>query len=223
MKKTLVASIIGIVGSVASVHGQGQIVFNNYISASYLPVVYNSNATLAPTGLAGKNVNDAGVEVQLFYAPGTFSSLSSFLSAATAGGTTFINTGINTAGTTSGGTGPGGYYTASTPQVLTGWTPTGVDSTVTFLVEAWQTAGQFAGGGTFATSLMTGMSGLWTEGPAPDANSNGIQPTTGIAAGFAGGPPLTVMSIAPVPEPTTLALAGLGGLASLVMLRRKHA
>jgi hypothetical protein len=29
--------------------------------------------------------------------------------------------------------------------------------------------------------------------------------------------------VAPVPEPTTLALAGLGGLASLVALRRKQA
>ncbi len=45
---------------------------------------------------------------------------------------------------------------------------------------------------------------------------------TGInSPGFVSFAPFTVAAV--VPEPTTLALAGLGGLASLVMLRRKKA
>ena len=48
--------------------------------------------------------------------------------------------------------------------------------------------------------------------------------TDGIGSNFGdNGTPMPAFVVAPVPEPTTLALAGLGGLASLVAFRRKQA
>jgi len=48
--------------------------------------------------------------------------------------------------------------------------------------------------------------------------ASNLAPVPSLASDFG---PVTV-SVAPVPEPTTLALAGLGGLASLVAFRRKQ-
>jgi hypothetical protein len=68
---------------------------------------------------------------------------------------------------------------------------------------------------------------LWTEVVDPGLATSsltgfGIVPQSVEVAGFmAGGP--SELTLTAVPEPTTLALAGLGGLASLVALRRKNA
>jgi len=202
MKKTLVASMLGL-GLAASSYGQGVVSFNNYISTSFNQVNYATDAALG--GLSGQHVVDPNVELQCFYAIGTFGSSAAFFSAATAGVTTFINPGVTYAG--------GGYYTGPN-QTITGWTS---GQTVTFAVEAWQTSGTF-GGATFAQSLERGTSGLWTESAAASASVNGIQPAANPATGFAGGPP--VMSIDLVPEPSTIALAGLG-MASLLAVRRR--
>jgi PEP-CTERM motif len=60
-----------------------------------------------------------------------------------------------------------------------------------------------------------GRSGAWTESTiSASATSTSIFGDNGVAPNFV---------VAPVPEPTTLALAGLGGLASLVAFRRKKA
>jgi len=219
MKRALIAAILGVAGSVATTYGQGVILFNNYSSTPYNPVVYNSNPALAPAGLAGDNVNDSGVELQLFYALGTFGSVNSFLTAAgSAVGTTFIDTGLNqTAGF--GATGPGGYYDDATTIALAGWNAS-TAATATFYVEAFETTGIYAGGGTYANSLLTGASGLWTETTAPTGSANGIQPSSNPPEPFASGPPETVMTVV-VPEPTTLALAGLGGAALLAFRRKK--
>jgi PEP-CTERM motif len=60
-----------------------------------------------------------------------------------------------------------------------------------------------------------GRSGSWTESSISAASTSlSIFGDNGVAPSFV---------VAPVPEPTTLALAGLGGLASLVAFRRKQA
>jgi len=224
MKKALVAAILGVAGSVATTYGQGVVQFNNYQSYVYNPVRYNSSAGSAPAGDAGENVNDPNVEVALFYALGTYSSVGSFLTAAgSAVGTTFIDTTKNSGGTYGAGT-PGGYYDDSSPITLAGWSST-TAATATFYVEAWETSGTYAGGGTYTNSLLTGASGLWTETTAvTESGANpgtyGIVPSADPSDTFLSGPPTTIMST--VPEPTTLALAGLGGLASLVAFRRKQ-
>jgi hypothetical protein len=206
MKKTLVASILGL-GLSATAFGQGVVQFNNYQSTSFQQVSYgNDAATQAALGaLAGTPVTDPGVEVQLFWALGTFANQAAFNAAANAGVTTFINPLFTYQG--------GGYY-GGPNQTLTGWTPA---QTVTFEVEAWQTTGPH-GGATFGQSGLSGVSGLWTEVAAANSAANGIQPAANPATFFNGGPP--AMSIAIVPEPSVFALSGIGA-AALMLIRRK--
>ncbi len=218
MKKAIVASILGIAGSIATTYGQGIIFWNNFQTASYQPVIYQG----------GGNVNSATVELGLYYALGTYSSVGTFMAAATLGQTTFIDTTLNTDGAYNGspqvGTGgPGGYYDPGANVVIAGWSTTA--PVVTFLMQGWQTAG-LNGGATYALSNLRGQSGLWTETVDPGFGNTGnigfgIVPSTSVAGFMANGPLSTALAV--VPEPTTLALAGLGGLASLVAFRRKQA
>jgi len=69
---------------------------------------------------------------------------------------------------------------------------------------------QYAGHtASFSQSMATGLATAWTADGSPATGGSGYLPPT--------------FTVAAVPEPTTLALAGLGGLASLVALRRKQA
>jgi len=215
MNKAILASMAGIALSGLAAFGQGgAIYFDNYSSTVYNPVIYGG--LYVSPGLAGKNVDDSGVELQLFYAYGTYTDLYGFMAAATPGVTTFINPGINPTGqygtATSKGS-PGGYYLGP-DQVLPDWVP---GETVTFMVEGWETAG-LAGGPTFGSSLLRGFTDLWTETGAATANDNGIQPYDYPPANFNAGPPVLVLG---APEPATLALAGLGLLSLLALARWK--
>lgn len=116
----------------------------------------------------------------------------------------------------------GGANVATT----TGWTPGNTNS---FLVAGWNTAmghdwstvsaalqaGTAPANGLFGMSLVSfGMAGggtagipsfsLWATGPGLQGNS--------LTSGFA---------LLPIPEPTTIALAGLGAAALLIFRRRK--
>ena len=196
MKRKLVAAFIGFGVSATACLGQGHIIFSNYTSTTYNPIVYNNDPT--------NRVTDPGVEVQLFFASGVFTDPVAFLSVATAGNTTFINPSFTFGG--------GGYYADPNDQLLPSAT-----GPVTFMVEAWQTTGPY-GGATFATSDLRGQSGLWQETAAADANSNGIQPTSNPQKSFLIGPP--AMSIG-IPEPATFVLAGFGAAAMFAVRRRK--
>jgi hypothetical protein len=212
MKKVIVASILGLAGSVATTYGQGIILFDNYDSTTFQPVLYGSGVT---GQAAGANVNNASATISLLYALGTYSSVSSFLAAATTVATTPIDPTKNNPNAGFGGTGPGGYYDDGTAVVLPGWT---TSATATFLTE-----GSLLNG----SQPLSGMSSLWTEVVDPgyataSLTGFGIVPQAVLVAGFMNGGP-TELTLSPVPEPTTLALAGLGGLASLVALRRKQA
>lgn len=218
MKTAIFASVLGIAFSAMTASGQGgAILFNNYISSYmsgvYRPVVYDD--LLVPPGFPGKNVNDPNVELQLFYAYGAYPDIASFMAAAVAGVTTFIDTSINQDGTfgpaTSKGS-PGGYYRGPI-QLLPDWV---AGDTITFMVEGWETAGPY-GGVTYGTSWLKGRTSLWTETGAALPGDGGIQPYPSQPPGyFAAGPPVLVMGI---PEPATLAFAGLG-LLSLMALAR---
>ena len=203
MKRVLLAATIGLGASATACLGQGHIIFSNYTSTTYNPIVYYYDPS--DPSLTGKPVTDPGVEVQLFFASGAFTDVSSFLSVATAGNTTFINPSFTFGG--------GGYYADPNDQLLPSAT-----GPVTFMVMAWQTTGQY-GGATFATSDVRGRSGLWQETAAINADSNGIQPTSNPQKSFLIGPP--AMSIGMGPEPSTLALAGFGAAVMVAARRRK--
>jgi hypothetical protein len=67
------------------------------------------------------------------------------------------------------------------------------------------------------STTFRGRSGAFTESTIANSASS---PVTFFGDN---GPGMPNFQVAPVPEPTTLALAGLGGLASLVAFRRKQA
>ena len=209
MKKAIVASVLGIAASGIAAYGQGQVIFNNYSSTTYAAdqVLWGANSGHT----SGTAVNTASVEVQLFWALGNLTSdtASQFLAVANAGVTANIST---TANQTSPyyGVGAGGYF-AGPVQTLAGWS----SGAVTFLIEGWDTTT----GATYAASTVNGLSALWSETGAT-AGNNGIQPTSLPPEYFAASPGL-VLTGSPVPEPTTMALGGLG-LAALMFFRRKN-
>lgn len=221
MNKMLAASILGVTASVSVSYGNGAILFDNYQSSSYEPVIYGVGVA---GHSAGSNVDDPNVELQLFYAIGTFSSTGSFLAVATAGETTFIDPGLNASGYY--GNGPGGYYDDPIAQTIIGWTGQvgGVytigSNPVTFMVEGWGTGAMY-GGDTYGTSSLKAQSSLWTEvaGNLEDG-LGGIAPAVSPAFNFSNGPPLLAFVV--IPEPATLTLVGLGA-AGLLALRRLKA
>jgi hypothetical protein len=193
MKKAIVLSVLGLAASGMAAFGQGAIVFNNYVTFTYEPVYYNPTASLAPSGLAGKNA-DTTTEVQLFYAVGSYGSTAAFLAAATAGNTAFITASYNGAGTYGGidhvsNGGLGGYYSGGTQSIGPGWAS---GDTVTFLVEGWETAGLY-GGATYSASTLRGQSALWTENAA-------IVSSSLPANNMANGPTSLELSIVPEPD-----------------------
>lgn len=212
MKKAIVLSVLGIAASGLGAFGQGVIQFGNYTSTSYEPVYYNPNPAFAPAGLAGANVNNTAVDLQIYYMLGDQSAdtLNTFLSVATAGATTSITPGTNPAGTYKGNPAPtgaiggaGGYFTLAT-QTIAGWS----SGSVTFAIIAWDSTG----GATYATSLLTGSSGLWV-----DNGSDIVTVASGSSPNIADNPAIMMST---VPEPATMALGGLG-LAALIAFRRK--
>lgn len=221
MKKAILVSVLGMAFSGLTAFGQGSIRFSNYSSTVYNPVVYGYAPPGIPgAGPAGKNVDDPNVELQLFYLYGTVSmSPAAFLAAATPGLTTFINRGINGGGQygtpTSIGS-PGGYYNGGV-QYLWDWQP---GETVTFMVAAWDsTKGDGTLGGALSSGGFAGFTSMWQEVGVPPGQ-NGIQPIPLPAESFAAGPPVLFYATM-IPEPATLACAGLGLLSLLALARWK--
>jgi len=97
----------------------------------------------------------------------------------------------------------GGFFSAANPVTVA------TSGQITFEVVAFN-------GSTYANSTIRGRSGSFTMTGLNAAPA----PTNGLGDN---GQAMPNFYVAPVPEPTTLALAGLGGLASLVALRRKQA
>jgi len=208
MKKAIVASILGLAASGIAAFGQGNVNFNNYSSTTYATdqVLWGANSGHT----AGTPVGSASVEVQLFYELGTISgTAANFASTATAGITGFISTTANAGGHY--GVGPYGYFAAGN-QIINGWS----SGPVTFMYEAWDTTT----GASFAAATVEGYSALWQETGSATASSNGIEPTSLPPQFFADSPGVTLTGV--VPEPTTLAFAGMGLLSLLAIARRKN-
>lgn len=202
MKKTLVASILGLATTLAVVsssYAQGSVKFDTYNAAVYSPIKYTADtANLASAGvstaLAGTTVGN-NFHAALYYGLGnTFTSLSQL---------TLVPGSELTVGALLPGyiTGPG----VTIPGYTTG--------PVTFAVVTWAISGP-ASGATFATSGLTGQSALWVE----SSIASGTNPTDTFKVGV---PAITVSATGVIiPEPTTLTLAGLGA-AALLLRRRK--
>jgi len=195
MKKTIVMAALGLTASAVSSFGQGSVLFSSYNANNGAGAyTYLFNSTTA--------IPD-GFHADLYDAAGTVSDPVNINLATGAGSVSSLPTGLTDLNIT-GVTYSGGYFNDGA-NIIT----TATSGPITFEVVAFN-------GSTYATSTIRGRSGSFTmtglnAAPAP-LNQLGDN-----------GPGFPAMYVASVPEPTTLALAGLGGLASLVALRRKQA
>ena len=184
-------------GLAATSYGQGYISFQNYASTPYYAVVYGSQAQGIPAGLANTGAGPE-VSVELGYEFGTQTSFTLVPSSVTP-----MNPALQQGDNTPAPPAPaiGGWFIGPTVTIA-GYSSGNVE----FEMLATANSGAAAG----ATGSL-----VWTE------------PASAIATGisspgeFTALPGDTVLTL-PVPEPTTLALAGLG-LAALVVSRRKKA
>jgi len=194
MKKTVIIAVLGLAASVASSYAQGFIAFNSYVA--------NAGAGATTSFSFGSSGFVPGsFTAELFFALGTVSdpvtqsSATSVLTPPT--GFTAIPSSIVNFDASGDGYFQGGTVT------IPGYT----SGAVSFQVVAT---------GVVNGVTWYGRSGSFTESTIANSAS---APLTSFGDNGTGLPSFVV---APVPEPTTLALAGLGGLASLVALRRKQ-
>jgi hypothetical protein len=193
MKKSVVIAVLGAAGFAVSSYGQGVIQFDTYAGS------YNGGSIAQVSQLAGGAVVADGIfSGELYYAFGTVSDPVS----ATAASITQAISAQFTALPSSVTAVIGGYIQDGTQVQIPGYTAT--TGPITFEIGFVGSNGQI------------GRSGSFTES---SINVLGVPATTFGA----NGPGPGQMLVASVPEPTTLALAGLGGLASLIALRRKQA
>jgi hypothetical protein len=197
MKKSIFMAVLGVAALAAtSSYGQGTIVFSSYAA--------NGGAGAITTFFGTSSPLPTGYTAQLYYFIGTLSdpvntsSASSVLTAPAAG---FVALAGATAAYDNSGGATGqqglGYFDGSAVSI-----PGYSSGPITFEIVA-------TGNGFY------GRSGSFTE----SSISTGLAPSGYFGDNSSGMPAFVV---APVPEPTTLALAGLGGLASLVAFRRKQ-
>jgi hypothetical protein len=206
MKKSLIFGILGLVAGVASSYGQGFIKLDNYNSNGGSGVGPEITFGVGSGGTVGAGL-PAGWTVGIYFASGNImGSLSS-----TAAGSGSVDP-LFTLGSGSGSTaaidtsafGDPGYFIAGT-SFNTGLAPGQITvELVAYLTSAGSYNNDTTVRGHSAAFLAT--TGTITANPQP------------LIGDF-----MSAFSVTAVPEPTTLALAGLGGLASLVAFRRKKA
>jgi hypothetical protein len=196
MKKSVLLGIIGLAAGMATSYGQGYITLDNYTSGlNTTPITY-----------LGTPLSSAW-NVGLYFVGATTSAGSGLVEGAGNGipsATLALGTGAGATDTfaSDNATGNPGFY-GSSAAFNTGST---TFTFATLEVIAYN-------GATYASSTIRGHSAAFTM-----ATVTATSPTPIYTGDFS-----SSFIVTAVPEPATLALAGLGGLASLVALRRKQA
>jgi len=198
MKKSVVIAALGLAAGAMTSFGQGSMTFNSYLanSSAGVPVYLNT---------VGGSLLGAGYTADLAYSTTAFTdtagngNLNGSLSLS-ASSLFNVATPFGTSGATLG------YFQSPHNFSLSPYT---AGTTVYFEVIAYN-------GSSYANATIRGHSASFSTTLA----TGSALPVDIGAAGFTS---FAVSAVTAVPEPTTLALAGLGGLASLVALRRKQA
>ena len=199
MKKSILTLSVaaGALALAASAQAQGSIWLNNYDSGAGVFQGLSSNVS-APLG----------TDVEVLVGP-TAGSLAAVV---TSGGT-YNGLSVFTLTDNSGGTG-GSFFDANFGATSVAAAGSGFAEVLTW-----------SGASTYALALTT--TGAWTGSSGVFAQTVGTTipaaPSTPTPVSLALPGNIYEVQTTSVPEPTTLALAGLGGLASLVALRRKQA
>jgi len=213
MKKSVILGILGLAAVAAtSSYGQGYILLSNYASGTGT-LTYGANVPAnGVSGAVGSGPLSTAWTVGLYFTAGTPAITdpagTGIPLAPLALGT---GTGSSIAIGAGNANGQPGYY-ASIPFFNAG---VAAGSTITAEMITFPTSA-----GSYASALYRGHSSPFTIVTVPVTST--APNITGLANGLAASGSILVGAVAPVPEPTTLALAGLGGLASLVALRRKQ-
>jgi hypothetical protein len=207
MKKSVFLAAFGLAIGVVSSDAQGYVVFSSYAANGDIGAL---------TSFAGNDGHmtysgpiPEGFTADLYYALGTVSDPVNFSSPST---TSIDPTGLTDSGVTATYDNSGaaigaaglGYFDGGVVTI-----PGYTGGPITFEVVAFS-------GSSYSDSAFRGRSGAFTM--------DSIATSASITATFFGenGQPMPNFYIFIIPEPTTLALAGLGGLVSLVMFRPKQ-
>jgi len=217
MKKSLIIGLLA-TGSALASYGQGQIIFSNYGGTSSPTVQYSTVAANVPSGKAGLAIGNT-FNVGLLYYVGTSSAdvatsssqmtAFSFATAPIFGKFSTFNAGDSSPSAQNGA----GWFSGG--QITIPGVTSGTATFVSFLLEAYNAP-------TFGGATVRGQSSIFKT---PVWSGSGGVPSMAGAFGFAGSTHalFTVSDVAPVPEPSSLALAGLGGFGMLMAMRRKKA
>jgi hypothetical protein len=200
MKKSVVIAVLGLAVGAVSSFGQGAISFNSYFANGSL------GFQTMFSGALGSSAVGAGYSADLLYSLTPISDVAGNGSLTpgwifSGAGAPSVNNVITPFGTTPATL---GYFQSPANFMLNPYT---AGTTVYFEVIAYQTAA-----GSYDASL------------AGRGHSAEFSATLAVAPnlpGFVSFTPFTVSPAGVIPEPTTLALAGLGGL-SLLLFRRKQ-
>jgi hypothetical protein len=206
MKKTLVLSILGLAAAAVSSYGQGSISFNTYLAAGNSGII----TTYGSGGNAGNGI-DSTFTGELLWSTANIVDAAT-TAPVTAGSLLTAGWNLGSVGTFDTGNAPLAGYIAAPDLSLTASQLGGNNVHLTLYFEvvafsggAYATAGQWSGhSATFTGTLV--------QSPNPtDANQmNNLSP-------------FSVYSVISAPEPSSLALAGLGGFGMLMAFRRKKA
>ncbi|HVU09287.1 MAG TPA: PEP-CTERM sorting domain-containing protein [Verrucomicrobiae bacterium] len=199
MKKTVIIAALGVAGMVVSSYGQGSIAFDTYNAQNFAGILTTyGNGPLAGQGL------DSTFTGELLWSATPINDAATTAGTAgspltdgwTVGSTALFDTG-NAAG-------PGGIGYVSGPNLNISQA---VGQVLYFEIVAFN-------GADYASSTYSGHSAAFTATLATGTTLPNANQLNNLV-------PFSVFQV--VPEPTTLALAGLGGLAALVAYRRKQA
>lgn len=212
MKKSLVLGFLGLAAGAVSSYGQGAIFLDNYLLSTDNPVYEHT--------FLGTFLLPAGYTVGLYYDPTANQNIAAAVNAAEAADPFEESDPHSLNAALVAATGPGstapiysmpalaGYFSASSSFLIQPGATVPAQSSYTIMLVAYN-------GATYDTSIFRGYSAaVYIQDAAPSIAQGGD-----IGEAFPANTPLFTIFV--TPEPGTLALAGLGGLALWLMRRKK--